>query len=166
MVFFSHNVKVCRAFKSISYRIVYARNGLGVAAILRILACRLAHAIVPASEGTCRTCPASLPCRQKTMLQKLPKIVLALMVVMILFSPFMQLDSLDKFPVATGDIEFEIIAVLFEIGMFFVFTGILSLFPGLLRSGFLLPSLTFSRVNYDAVIPDAELFSFTPPLRI
>jgi len=143
------------------------QNGLGIFAILRILACRLAHAIVHSKRRE----PAGLsgiPCRvdKKTMLQKLPKIVLALMVVMILFSPFMQLDSLDKFPVATGDIEFEIIAVLFEIGMFFVFTGILSLFPGLLRSGFLLPSLTFSRVNYDAVIPDAELFSFTPPLRI
>jgi|SRR5437660_7630437 len=100
------------------------------------------------------------------MLQKLPKIVLVLMVVMILFSPFMQLDSLDKFPVATGDIEFEIIAVLFEIGMFFVFAGIISLFPGLLRAGFLLPSLTFSRANHDAVVPDTELFSFTPPLRI
>lgn len=100
------------------------------------------------------------------MLQKLPKIVLVLMVVMILFSPFMQLDSLDKFPVATGDIEFEIIALLFEIGMFFVFTGILSLFSGLLRSGFLLPRLTFSQVIHDLAIPDTELFSFTPPLRI
>lgn len=88
------------------------------------------------------------------------------MVVMTLFSPFMQLDSLDKFPVATGDIEFEIIAVLFEIGMFFVFTGILSLFPGLLRSGFLLPSVRSARMTHDTAVPDTELFSFTPPLRI
>jgi hypothetical protein len=100
------------------------------------------------------------------MLQKLPKIVLTLMVVMILFSPFMQLDSLDSFPVATGDIEFEIIAVLFEIGMFFVFTGIIALFPGLLRSGFLLPSVTLARITHDTAVPDTELFSFTPPLRI
>lgn len=100
------------------------------------------------------------------MLQKLPKIVLALMVLMILFSPFMQFDSLDKFPVATGDIELETIALLFEIGMFFVFAGIISLFPALLRSGFMLPSLTFSRASHDADIPETELFSFTPPLRI
>lgn len=100
------------------------------------------------------------------MLHQLPKLILVLMVVMILFSPFMQLDSLDNFPVATGDIEFEIICVLFETGMFFVFAGILSLFPGLLRSGFMTPSLTLLRVNHDAAAPAAALLSFAPPLRI
>jgi hypothetical protein len=100
------------------------------------------------------------------MLERLPKIVLALMVLMILFSPFMQLDSLDNFPVTTGDIELTIISVLFETGMFFVFCGILSLFPGLMRSGFILPPLSFMRLSLDTVIPETQLFSFTPPLRI
>ena len=100
------------------------------------------------------------------MLQKLPKIVLALMVVMILFSPFMQLDSLHNFPVTTGDIELTIISVLFETGMFFVFCGILSLFPALMRSGFTLPQLTFARANIETAVPETDLFSFTPPLRI
>ena len=100
------------------------------------------------------------------MLQRLPKLVLALMVMMILFSPFMQLDSLDNFPVSTGDIELTIISVLFETGMFFVFCGILSLFPAWMRSGFLLPPLSFTRANCESVVPETELFSFTPPLRI
>jgi hypothetical protein len=100
------------------------------------------------------------------MLHKLPKIVLVLMVLVVVFSPFMQLDSWDQFPVATGDIEFQIITVLFEIGMFFVFAGILSLFPALLRSGFLIPSYTFARLNQDDANPEAAIFSFTPPLRI
>jgi len=100
------------------------------------------------------------------MLQKLPKLVLALMVMMILFSPFMQLDSLDNFPVSTGDIELTIISVLFETGMFFVFCGLLSLFPAWMRAGFMLPPLSFARANIEAAVPDSELFSFTPPLRI
>ncbi len=100
------------------------------------------------------------------MLQKLPKIVLVLMVLMILCSPFMQLDSLDNFPVTTGDIELTIISVLSETGMFFVFCGILSLFPAWMRSGFLLPPLSFMRVSLDTAIQDTQLFSFTPPLRI
>ena len=60
---------------------------------------------------------------------KMPKIVLILIVLMAVFSPFMQLDSLDNFPVGTGDIEMHMISVLFETGMFFVFAGILKLFP-------------------------------------
>ena len=101
------------------------------------------------------------------MLRHLPKLILVLMVVMILLSPFMQLDSLDNFPVATGDFEFEIICILFETGMFFVFAGILSLlFPGLFRAGFMRPLLTLFKVSDDTVAPAAALLSFTPPLRI
>ncbi|HEY7402284.1 MAG TPA: hypothetical protein VIB39_02085 [Candidatus Angelobacter sp.] len=101
------------------------------------------------------------------MLRKLPKIVLVLMVLMAVFSPFMQLDSWDNFPVATGDIELHLISVLFETGMFFVFAGImLSLFPAFLRSGFLLPARAFASRSHDNVAPEAELSSFTVPLRI
>jgi len=101
------------------------------------------------------------------MLRKLPKIVLILMILMAIFSPFMQLDSLDNFPVATGDIELHVISVLFETGMFFVFAGImLSLFPDLLRSGFLIPSRTFAGKTHDNAGPEAVPASFAVPLRI
>jgi hypothetical protein len=100
------------------------------------------------------------------MLKRLPKVVLVLILLMAVFSPFMQLDSWDNFPVATGDIEFQIITVLFEIGMFFVFAGILTLFPGLLRSGFLIPSLAFASRSPEIVLSEAEPSSFAVPLRI
>jgi hypothetical protein len=51
--------------------------------------------------------------------------------------------------------------------MFFVFAGImLSLFPAFLRSGFLLPARAFASRSHDNVAPEAELSSFTVPLRI
>jgi hypothetical protein len=100
------------------------------------------------------------------MLHRLPKIILVLIVLMAVFSPFMQLDSWDKFPVATGDIELQIISVLFETGMFFVLAGILSLFFGLLRSGFLIPSLSFAMRSAEASVSETQLSSFAVPLRI
>src|SRR5262249_26524657 len=101
------------------------------------------------------------------MLRKLPKIVLVLMVLMAIFSPFMQLDSWDNFPVATGDIELHLISVLFETGMFFVFAGImLSLFPAFLRSGFSLPARAFACKTQANAVPEAEPSSFPSPLRI
>jgi hypothetical protein len=102
---------------------------------------------------------------RKTMLHKLPKIVLVLIVLMVVFSPFMQLDSWDDFPAATGDIELQIVAILFETGMFFVFAGILYLLPVLLRTG-VVPSLVFAGASQDDAAPETSLFSFTPPLRI
>src|SRR5215467_441630 len=68
------------------------------------------------------------PEREKQMPKRLPKVVLVLIVLMAVCSPFMQLDSWDNFPVGTGDIEMHMISVLFETGMFFVFAGILNLF--------------------------------------
>lgn len=79
----------------------------------------------------------------------------------------MQLDSWDNFPVATGDIELHLISVLFETGMFFVFAGIMfSLFPDLLRSGFLIPSRAFASRAFDNAGPEAVPASFAVPLRI
>lgn len=101
------------------------------------------------------------------MLRKLPQIVLILMILMAIFSPFMQLDSWDNFPVATGDIELHVISVLFETGMFFVFAGImLSLFPDLLRSWSLIPSRAFASRTCDNAGPEAVPASFAVPLRI
>jgi hypothetical protein len=50
--------------------------------------------------------------------------------------------------------------------MFFVFAGILTLFPGLLRSGFLIPSLAFASRSPEIVLSEAEPSSFAVPLRI
>jgi hypothetical protein len=100
------------------------------------------------------------------MPHKLPKIVLVLIVLMAVLSPFMQLDSWDRFPVATGDIELQIISVLFETGMFFVFAGILKLFPALLRSGIRPPAVTFSSLSHDIAPLETDLLCFAVPLRI
>jgi hypothetical protein len=104
--------------------------------------------------------------RAKAKMRKLPKIVLVLIVLMAVFSPFMQLDSWDRFPVATGDIELQIISVLFETGMFFVFAGILKLFPALLRFAVRPPAVTFSKISLDVSPLAADLSCFAVPLRI
>ena len=100
------------------------------------------------------------------MPSKMPKIVLILIVLMAVFSPFMQLDSLDNFPVGTGDIEMHMISVLFETGMFFVIAGILKLFPALLRTGYRPPTMTFSSFLREAAPLQTDFFSFAVPLRI
>ena len=100
------------------------------------------------------------------MPHKLPQVVLILMVLMAVFSPFMQLDSWDRFPVATGDIELQIISVLFETGMFFVIAGLLKLFPALLCSSLRLPVMTFAGLVRDIVPRETDLFCFAVPLRI
>lgn len=100
------------------------------------------------------------------MQRKTPKIVLLLIVLMAVFSPFMQFDSWDNFPVATGDMESHLISVLFETGMFFVFAGILKLFPQLLCMNVRPPAAVFSGFTRD-VAPTQSAFScFTVPLRI
>jgi hypothetical protein len=99
-------------------------------------------------------------------MNKLPKIILILMVLMAVFSPFMQLDSWDNFPVATGDIEFQIISVLFETGMFFVIAGLLKLFPTLLCSSMRPPAVLFSSHSSEIAPVETDIFCFAVPLRI
>ena|SRR5579864_7779707 len=100
------------------------------------------------------------------MQRKIPKIVLILIVLMAVFSPFMQLDSLDNFPVATGDMESHLISVLFETGMFFVFAGILKLFPQLLCTNVQPPSVIFSGLTRDVAPLLSASSCFAVPLRI
>jgi hypothetical protein len=100
------------------------------------------------------------------MPRKMPKIVLTLIVLMAVFSPFMQLDSLDNFPVATGDIEMHLISVLFETGMFFVFAGILKLFPRLLCTNVQPPSTIFSSFTRDVAPLQSAFSCLAVPLRI
>jgi hypothetical protein len=100
------------------------------------------------------------------MPRKMPKIVLVLIVLMAVFSPFMQLDSWDNFPVATGDMESHLISVLFETGMFFVIAGILKLFPKLLCSNVRPPAMIFSGFSRDVALLQSDFLSFSVPLRI
>lgn len=100
------------------------------------------------------------------MPRNMPKIVLILIVLMAVFSPFMQLDSLDNFPVATGDMESHLISVLFETGMFFVFAGILKLFPTLLCMNVRPPAMIFAGFRHDIAPLQADFFYFSVPLRI
>lgn len=100
------------------------------------------------------------------MQRKTPKIVLLLIVLMAVFSPFMQLDSWDNFPVATGDMETHLISVLFETGMFFVIAGILKLFPRLLCTNIQPPSLIFAGFTRDVAPLQAAFSCFAVPLRI
>jgi hypothetical protein len=96
----------------------------------------------------------------------MPKIVLVLIVLMAVFSPFMQLDSLDDFPIGTGDIEMHIISVLFETGMFFVFAGLLKLFPKLLCTNIRPPAMAFSGCSHDVAPDQSVFFCLAIPLRI
>jgi len=100
------------------------------------------------------------------MSRKLPKIVLTLIVLMAVLSPFMQLDSLDNFPVATGDMEAHLISVLFETGMFFVFAGILKLFPQLLCTNLQPPASEFSGFTHDVAPLQSAFSCLAVPLRI
>ncbi|MGH9566437.1 MAG: hypothetical protein ACRD4I_10660 [Candidatus Angelobacter sp.] len=81
-------------------------------------------------------------------------------------SPFMQLDSWDKFPVATGDIELQIIMNLCVFGMFFVFAGILlSLFPAFVNSAALVNQTSSALFQSETIAPESILFGFSLPLR-
>ena len=100
------------------------------------------------------------------MLQRMPRVVLILIVLMAVLSPFMQLDSWDNFPVGTGDIEMHLLSVLFETGMFFVIAGILKLVPALLRTGYRPPTMTFSSFVREATPLQTVFSSFAVPLRI
>lgn len=62
----------------------------------------------------------------------LQKSVLVLMVIMALISPFLQIDSLDQFPVNTGDFEIQVICCLCVLGMFLVFAAFIHLAPALM----------------------------------
>lgn len=100
------------------------------------------------------------------MQQKLCKLVLILTVLMAVASPFMQLDSWDKFPVATGDIELQMIMNLCVLGMFFVFARILlKFFPAFLHFSSLFQSAVSFLPEAETVVSEPLRFGFVLPLR-
>ena len=91
--------------------------------------------------------------------------MLLMILAMVMFSPFMQLDSWDAFPVATGDLELHLIGLFSVIGMFLVFVGVLRCCPSFLRWKFTGPllSLAFSATDERS---ESVLLAVYSPLRI
>lgn len=85
---------------------------------------------------------------------------------MVIFSPFMQLDSWDAFPVASGDLELHLIGTFCVIGMFLVFVGIMKLCPELLRSCIKAPSVLFHSVTAVTESIESVHLNVYSPLRI
>lgn len=100
------------------------------------------------------------------MQQKLRKIVLLLILLMAVCSPFMQLDSWDMFPIRTDDIELVLILNLSMIGMFFALAGLITLFPALFRTGMFPPLAELRRSDFNDRVADSAQVSISPPLRI
>ena len=100
------------------------------------------------------------------MLNRLRQVVLCLIAVMVLVSPFMQLDSWDNFPRSTDDIELQIIFGLCLIGMFLVFVGVAKLLPDMMRSAFVGPAVLLQLVEFQAVGAGSGSSLLSTPLRI
>ena len=73
------------------------------------------------------------------MLRKSCQFVATALLLMAVLTPVMQLDSWDKFPVSSDDIELAVTLCLCILGMGLVFTTILKLVPTLLLSQFHVP---------------------------
>ena len=100
------------------------------------------------------------------MVHRLRKLVLLLILCMIVFSPFMQLDSWDAFPVSSGDLELHLIGTFCVIGMFLVFVGIMKLCPSLLLGIFQAPPLVFLALAPRNEGEQSVRMSLASPLRI
>jgi hypothetical protein len=100
------------------------------------------------------------------MLNRLRQLVLFLMAVMVLVSPFMQLDSPDNFPRSTDDIELQLIFALCLIGMFLVFVGVAKLLPELILAAFRGPMIRLHTIEFELAGARSASAVFSPPLRI
>ena len=109
-----------------------------------------------------------LPSKEESsgMQHKLRKIVLLLILLMAVCSPFMQLDSWDMFPIRTDDIELVLILNLSMIGMFFALAGLITLFPALFRTGMFPPTTQLRRNDFQDNAPVSAPVLLSPPLRI
>jgi hypothetical protein len=96
------------------------------------------------------------------------KCVLMMLLVMAVASPFLQIDSLDQFPVNTGDFEIQVICCLCMLGMFLVFTAFITLSPSA-RLADLSPPLPDANPCHwfaDGPAVDSASPPFAVPLRI
>lgn len=99
----------------------------------------------------------------------LHQLLLIALLSMMLLTPFLQIDSLDKFPVSTDDFEVQVTCCLSILGMLLVCARILKIIPQALRPGpAALPDGGTKRVFVSAVslIPEDMLLHRRVPLRI
>lgn len=61
------------------------------------------------------------------------RILLGIMLSFVLLTPFLQIDSLDQFPVTTDDFELQVTCCFSIVGMLLVFARIMKLVPSALR---------------------------------
>jgi hypothetical protein len=99
------------------------------------------------------------------MRRRLGKVVLLLILLMVVCSPFLQFQTLDGFPVTTDDFEQVVTCILCEVGMLLLFLGIMKLLPVLLRIRFLVRVPRFAVCEIDDLGPQSCLLCLSPPLR-
>jgi hypothetical protein len=92
------------------------------------------------------------------------KSVLVLMVMMALISPFLQIDSLDQFPVNTGDFEIQVICCLCMLGMFLVFAAFIHLVPALMPGDYHPPLQ--KRAGWQTAWRARSDAAFSPPFAV
>ena len=88
---------------------------------------------------------------------------------MVLLTPFLQIDSLDKFPVSTDDFEVQVTCCLSILGMLLVFARLLKIIPEALRLGLPAPPNGGTKavfVSAVSLIPGEILLHRLVPLRI
>jgi len=99
----------------------------------------------------------------------LHQLLLTALVSMVVLTPFLQIDSLDKFPVSSDDFELQVTCFLSILGMLLVCARILKIVPQALRLGPpALPDGGTKLVCVSAVslIPEDMLLHRLVPLRI
>ena len=106
---------------------------------------------------------------QETKVLRLRKAVLCLILLMVAVSPLLQLNSLDRFPVASDDIEIQSIYCLLSFGMLLVVTLVLTLLPVLTLWKLLAPPVStplWCFLAIDSCAEDESPPLFAVPLRI
>jgi hypothetical protein len=99
----------------------------------------------------------------------LHRILLCALLAIALLTPFLQIDSLDRFPTTTDDIEVQITCCLSIAGMLLVLARILKAVPALLRAwlaGGLEPRPGWMVVPFVRLNPAAVFLYRFVPLRI
>ncbi|PYP88523.1 MAG: hypothetical protein DMG65_14830 [Candidatus Angelobacter sp. Gp1-AA117] len=106
---------------------------------------------------------------QENKVLRLRKTILCLILLMVAVSPLLQLNSFDKFPVATDDIEIQTIYCLLSLGMLLVVTVVLTLLPVLTLWKLLAPPVStplWCFLATDSYAEDESPPLFAVPLRI
>ena len=106
---------------------------------------------------------------QENKVLRLRKTVLCLLLLMVAVSPLLQLNSLDRFPVASDDIEIQAIYCLLSLGIMLVITLVLTLLPDLRLWKLFTPPVSKSvwcLLAIDSYADDESPPLFAVPLRI